>query len=62
MNRFFGAWMVYIVSTFCTTAGGIYYMHVHGHGTPADPARKLKPAQDLIGTSGAGPATTGTAR
>jgi len=41
---------------------GIYYMHVHGHETPADPARKLKPALDLIGTSGAGSATTGTVR
>ena len=27
----------------------IFYMHVHGHGTPADLARKLKPAVDLIG-------------
>jgi hypothetical protein len=27
----------------------IFYMHVHGHGTPADLARKLKPAIDLIG-------------
>jgi hypothetical protein len=24
-------------------------MHVHGHGSPADLARKLKPALDLIG-------------
>src|SRR5215207_5688464 len=31
----------------------IFYMHVHGQGTPADLARKLKPAIDLIGTSGA---------
>lgn len=29
----------------------IYYMHVHGRGTPADLARKLKPALDLIGTN-----------
>ena len=40
----------------------IFYMHVHGHGTPADLARKLKPALDLIG-KGAGSAgrTAGTA-
>jgi hypothetical protein len=33
----------------------IFYMHVHGQGTPADLARKLKPAIDLIG-KGAGAA------
>src|SRR5881296_1829312 len=33
----------------------IFYMHVHGHGKPADLARKLKPAVDLIG-KGARPA------
>lgn len=27
----------------------IFYMHVHGHGTAADLARKVKPALDLIG-------------
>jgi hypothetical protein len=27
----------------------MFYMHVHGHGTPADLARKVKPALDLIG-------------
>jgi Domain of Unknown Function (DUF1259) len=27
----------------------VFYMHVHGHGTPADLARELKPALDLIG-------------
>jgi len=27
----------------------MYYMHVMGHGTPADLARKVKPAVDLIG-------------
>ena len=27
----------------------MYYMHVHGHGSAADLARKLKPALDLIG-------------
>jgi hypothetical protein len=29
----------------------IYYMHVHGHGAPADLANKLKPALALIGKS-----------
>ncbi len=38
----------------------IFYMHVHGHGTPADLARKLKPAFDLIG-KGAAPATAAAA-
>jgi hypothetical protein len=27
----------------------VFYMHVHGHGTPADLARMVKPALDLIG-------------
>jgi hypothetical protein len=27
----------------------IFYMHVHGHGSAADLARKIKPAVDLIG-------------
>lgn len=27
----------------------IFYMHVHGHGKPADLARMMKPAIDLIG-------------
>jgi hypothetical protein len=27
----------------------VYYMHIHGHGKPADLARQLKPALDLIG-------------
>src|SRR3954469_14668197 len=27
----------------------IFYMHVHGHGAPAELARKAKPALDLIG-------------
>ena len=27
----------------------MFYMHVHGHGTPADLARMVKPALDLIG-------------
>jgi hypothetical protein len=29
----------------------MYYMHVHGHGKPADLALKMKPAIDLIGKS-----------
>src|SRR5690349_6197880 len=29
----------------------IFYMHVHGHGSAADLARKAKPAVDLIGKS-----------
>jgi uncharacterized protein DUF1259 len=32
----------------------MFYMHVHGHGTAADLARKLKPAIDLIGKSASG--------
>jgi hypothetical protein len=41
----------------------IFYMHVHGHGAPADLARKVKPALDRIGKititrpTGAGNAT-----
>jgi hypothetical protein len=31
-------------------------MHVHGHGTPADLARRVKPALDLIGKGAAPPA------
>src|SRR5215467_10555393 len=27
----------------------VFFMHVHGHGTPADLARRVKPAIDLIG-------------
>ncbi len=27
----------------------VFFMHVHGHGTPAELARKVKPALDLIG-------------
>src|SRR5207245_2375775 len=34
----------------------IFYMHVHGHGKPADLARKVKPALDLIGKSTTRPA------
>jgi hypothetical protein len=32
----------------------MFYMHVHGHGTPADLARQLKPALDLIGKGASG--------
>lgn len=35
----------------------IFYMHVHGHGTAADLANKLKPALALIGKSGAASAS-----
>ena len=34
----------------------MFYMHVHGHGTAADLAQKLKPALALIGNSTAGSA------
>jgi hypothetical protein len=34
----------------------VFYMHVHGHGTAAELAQKLKPAIDRIGKSGAGSA------
>jgi hypothetical protein len=37
----------------------IYYMHVHGHGTPADLAKNVKPAIDLIG-KGRSPAPVAT--
>ena len=33
----------------------IFYMHVHGHGTPADLARKVKPALELIGKGASRP-------
>ena len=36
----------------------MFYMHVHGHGKPADLARKVKPALDLIGKSTTRPAST----
>jgi len=35
----------------------MFYMHVHGHGRPADLARKLKPAVDLIGKNTNRPAS-----
>src|SRR5438477_2717655 len=34
----------------------MYYMHVHGHGTAMDLARKVKPAIDLIGRPAGGAA------
>ena len=40
----------------------MFYMHVHGHGTAAELAQKLKPALDLIGKSSAASApSTATA-
>ena len=38
----------------------MFYMHVHGHGSPMDLARKVKPALDLIGRQ-AKPASPATA-
>src|SRR4051812_16632450 len=38
----------------------IFYMHVHGHGSPADLARKVKPALDLIGKGSNRPAAPPT--
>ena len=38
----------------------IFYMHVHGHGSAADLAAKLKPALALIGKAAAAPATAAT--
>ena len=34
----------------------MFYMHVHGHGKPADLARQVKPALDLIGKGASRPA------
>src|SRR5438477_6520504 len=34
---------------FCFESPRIFFMHVHGHGKPADLAKKAKPAVDLIG-------------
>src|SRR6266542_3654781 len=34
----------------------VFYMHVHGHGSPAELARKVKPALDLIGKGSNRPA------
>src|SRR3989449_9957803 len=33
----------------------MFYMHVHGHGSPSELARKVKPAIDLIGRNVARP-------
>ena len=33
----------------------MFYMHVHGHGAPADLAKRIKPALDLIGKAGGKP-------
>jgi hypothetical protein len=38
----------------------MFYMHVHGHGTPSELARKVKPALDLIGKGANRPAATPT--
>src|SRR5436190_1494583 len=39
----------------------MFYMHVHGHGKPADLARMVKPALDLIGKRAAPPAAPAAA-
>jgi len=39
----------------------MFYMHVHGHGTAAELATKLKPALDLIGKASAAPAAASAA-
>jgi hypothetical protein len=39
----------------------MFYMHLHAHGKPADLARQVKPALDLIGKGAARPAATPTA-
>jgi hypothetical protein len=39
----------------------MFFMHVHGHGTPADLARKVKPALDLIGKGTGQPAAASPA-
>ena len=39
----------------------MYYMHVHGHGSPADLARRVKPALDLIGKKSSGSAAAPSA-
>src|SRR5262249_10176970 len=39
----------------------MFYMHVHGRGTPAELARKVKPAIDLIGKNTPRPAAPGPA-
>jgi hypothetical protein len=39
----------------------MFFMHVHGHGSPADLARKVKPALDLIGKGSNRPAAAPSA-
>ena len=39
----------------------MFFMHVHGHGKPADMAKRLKPAIDLIGKNTAKPAAAAPA-
>jgi len=39
----------------------MFYLHVHAHGKPADLARQVKPALDLIGKGAARPAATAPA-
>jgi len=39
----------------------MYYVHVHGHGSPADLARRVKPALDLIGKKPSGAAAPSAA-
>ena len=39
----------------------MFYMHVHGHGSPMDLARKVKPALDLIGRHSTPASTAPTA-
>jgi Domain of Unknown Function (DUF1259) len=39
----------------------MFFLHVHGHGTPLDLARKVKPALDLIGKGSARSTTTAPA-
>src|SRR5438045_5993041 len=40
----------------------IFYMHVHGHGTAAELAMKIKPALALIGKAGSAPSTAANGR
>jgi hypothetical protein len=40
----------------------IFYMHVHGHGSPADLANKIKPALALIGKNPPRGGSTGAGR
>ena len=40
----------------------MFYMHVHGHGKPADLARQVKPALDLIGKGATPPSASAAPR